>query len=638
MTGASDDTASIWELATGKRVMVLKGHGNTVRDTTYSPDGQYIATASDDNKILLWDTKTGTSIREFRGHDASVQSVGFSPDGKFLITSSNDETARIWDVHAGTVIRSLRHPDRVNCAVFSPDGRTVVTGSADKNARIWDVETGKEVAVLRAYDDGLESVGYKRSVTDVGDKDGVTNVAFSRDGKLLLTGSTDSASRIWDVSAGMTLVVLRGHVAPVLGGGFSPDSKRVVTSSADKTARLWDLAASEPLLTIQVGEKRRSFQRDDFSQDGDRIIVNRGIFDPAGNRVLIAATLCHTEAKSYNNGMSSKTSVCDKHLASILGAENGEKITSVPENLLAISADWKRIALPSSDGTVTIRDTDSGFVITALSGEEVTIDNAVFSPDGKHIATTASATGILKVWDANSGQRISVYTVHNGSTPTRIAAFSPDGKHIITTSSKNMAKVWDWSAGKEILALPHQHGVLDAAFSLDGRLILTGSDNAYLWEADTGAMIGTLRGNRPVRSVAFSRDATHVLTSSGAEAYLWDLGTLKKATALPEGDSVTLSPDGKRVLTTSSDSVRIWRLLALQELVQDTKRILPRCLIQSQRERSFLDPEPPAWCIEMDKWPYQTQEWKEWLRFKRAKANPPLPDTLEWQPWIAAHH
>jgi hypothetical protein len=47
--------------------------------------------------------------------------------------------------------------------------------------------------------------------------------------------------------------------------------------------------------------------------------------------------------------------------------------------------------------------------------------------------------------------------------------------------------------------------------------------------------------------------------------------------------------------------------------------------------------QPPVWCIEMEKWPYHTQDWKDWLKFKRANANPPLPDTAEWQPFLAAH-
>ncbi len=92
-------------------------------------------------------------------------------------------------------------------------------------------------------------------------------------------------------------------------------------------------------------------------------------------------------------------------------------------------------------------------------------------------------------------------------------------------------------------------------------------------------------------------------------------------------------------MTASSDkTARIWNLWTTRHLIENATKAVPRCLTREQRQQAFLSLEPPGWCIEMDKWPYQTQDWKEWLRFKRANANPPFPDTPEWQTWVAAHH
>jgi hypothetical protein len=71
-------------------------------------------------------------------------------------------------------------------------------------------------------------------------------------------------------------------------------------------------------------------------------------------------------------------------------------------------------------------------------------------------------------------------------------------------------------------------------------------------------------------------------------------------------------------------------------MIADAKDILVRCLTTKQRQEAYLDVAPPPWCIEMEKWPYQTQDWKDWLRFKQANASPPLPDTPEWLLWVAA--
>ena len=62
-----------------------------------------------------------------------------------------------------------------------------------------------------------------------------------------------------------------------------------------------------------------------------------------------------------------------------------------------------------------------------------------------------------------------------------------------------------------------------------------------------------------------------------------------------------------------------------QELVSHAKAAVPRCLTAAQRSAFFLSPEPPQWCIELEKWPYHTASWKQWLSDTRANKNPPLP-------------
>jgi hypothetical protein len=76
----------------------------------------------------------------------------------------------------------------------------------------------------------------------------------------------------------------------------------------------------------------------------------------------------------------------------------------------------------------------------------------------------------------------------------------------------------------------------------------------------------------------------------------------------------------------SGTAVRLWNVFPnIQEYVVRAKASAPRGLVVVQRESLSLSPEPPLWYIEMEKWPYHTQDWKDWLRFNRANANPPLP-------------
>jgi WD40 repeat protein len=114
-------------------------------------------------------------------------------------------------------------------------------------------------------------------------------------------------------------------------------------------------------------------------------------------------------------------------------------------------------------------------------------------------------------------------------------------------------------------------------------------------------------------------------------ARIWDA-----ATGQPIGEplkghegavqSAAFSPDGRRIVTTSDNTARLWEVFPnTQALLSAAKAAVPRCLTPAQRKAFFLPPEPPAWCIDMAKWPYDTPAWKQWLTDKCAGKTSPLP-------------
>jgi WD40 repeat protein len=109
----------------------------------FSPDGKRVATASMDNSARVWDAASGEALTHPLQHTRTVQCVHFSPDGRSIVTASLDNTARIWDVAtAEPLTPPLQHDDQVLHACFSPDGIRVATASADGRTRIWDAVTG----------------------------------------------------------------------------------------------------------------------------------------------------------------------------------------------------------------------------------------------------------------------------------------------------------------------------------------------------------------------------------------------------------------------------------------------------------------------------------------------------------------
>ena len=103
---------------------------------------------------------------------------------------------------------------------------------------------------------------------------------------------------------------------------------------------------------------------------------------------------------------------------------------------------------------------------------------------------------------------------------------------------------------------------------------------------------------------------------------------------------VRFFPGGDRLLTVWSERnwsrIRVWRTFpAVDALLQYARTAVPECLSPSTRQTLGLDPNPPPWCIEMAKTPYDNQDWKDWLSYGRQNLKPPLPGTAEWPKWLA---
>jgi WD40 repeat protein len=116
---------------------------------------------------------------------------------------------------------------------YSPDGRRIISGSNDNTVRVWDAQSGAELACLRRHEES------------------VTSVAYSPDGRRIVSGSDDHTVRVWDAQSGAELACLRGHEGSFLRVAYSPDGRRIVSGSSDYTVRVWDAESGECLEVIK---------------------------------------------------------------------------------------------------------------------------------------------------------------------------------------------------------------------------------------------------------------------------------------------------------------------------------------------------------------------------------------------------
>src|SRR5262249_28894119 len=139
----------------------------TVKGVCFSPDGKLLASAGLDHTAEVRDALTGNLTLTLKGHASYVWCLAFSPDGKLLATGSGnqssqavDNTARVWELATGKEIRKLAFAKPVQSVAFSPDGKHLLTAAASLMPQVWDVQTGKEVRSLASHSQNVVCAAY----------------------------------------------------------------------------------------------------------------------------------------------------------------------------------------------------------------------------------------------------------------------------------------------------------------------------------------------------------------------------------------------------------------------------------------------------------------------------------------------
>ena len=249
-------SVKIWDAKTGNELQTLSGDGGRITAFAYSPDGTLIAATRDDFSVTLFDPASNMDAQTWSAHSGLINTLAFSPDGKQLVTAGNDYKVLVWNVSnpSSPISINMDIPVGIQSAAFNSNGTRLAIGLQNGTVKVWDLTAGEEITVLRGHSDSIRSV------------------AFSSDDQLLATASLDGTARIWDTKNSSEKFILEGHTNTVTSVAFDPDGNRLATASRDGTAKLWNVNTGRELLTIPGDGS--GINNLDFSPDGTRLVTS----------------------------------------------------------------------------------------------------------------------------------------------------------------------------------------------------------------------------------------------------------------------------------------------------------------------------------------------------------------------------
>jgi WD40 repeat protein/transcriptional regulator with XRE-family HTH domain len=517
----TDCRVRVWEVASGKLMLVCQGHTNWVRSLSFSGDGQTLASCGADHTIRLWNVADGVCLKTLIGHEHEVFSVVFSPkDNHLLASASGDRTLKVWNTFTGTCLQTLTgHTDWVRSVTFSRDGQTLASASADHTIKLWTLP-GQCLRTLKGHDSWVRSV------------------AFSPDGKCLASGSGDGTVKLWNWTIGECLQTYAGHRNSIYAVAFSPQGI-LASGSGDYTVKLWDIQAHRCLKTLQ----------------GHRNEVCSVAFSPDG-RMLVCVSLDQT------------VKLWDSETGQVLRTWYANTDWALP---VAFSPDGQTLASGSNDQTVKVWDWQTGECQQSLPGHRDFIYGVTFNSTGKMVAS-ASTDSTVRLWEVATGRCCQILQGHTDWVYA--VTFAPTSPDLIATASADCTiKIWNWRTGLCLKTLEgHTDKIFTITFSTDGQVLASASadQTVKLWDPPTGNCLQTLSGHQgrvysavfPPVSKSFPMLAT---CSTDQTIKLWNLATGNCIKTLTGHENwvfaIAFHPDGKTLASASHDeTLRIWDL------------------------------------------------------------------------------
>jgi WD40 repeat protein len=516
-----EGSVRVWDVRSAREVKRLRTHG-LVADAEFSPDGRTIAIA-DGAEIRIVDWRTTALRRRFAASSEGIQDVDFSPDGAWIAAACNDGSVRVWHVRGGarTVALKGAFDGRAAHVQFDDRSRLILASGEYGRILLWDPVTGQKAKVTDAAASGPFGPDFGASFRQL-------LLAAPRD--------ADRSLGLWSLESARPAAVLRGHASLLSEVAFSRDGRYVVTAGADGIAAVWDVGLRRRLDGGSEGTDAVAFTRDGrhvVLADG-RGVVYRWDAEAGGNGRRLAAMPQTVHAVGFRrNG--DLVSVLDRG-GVVVTKPSGRSETMALERVVglpipiqhaAVSPDGQRVATVDLNDTIKVWDISGPAARELLSDDFLSGDGVAFAPDGNRVAGAGGTGSALPLWSVRAGGHRQLMRLRVPAPKALV--FLGGDRYVGGGGLDAVGRVWDVQSGTVIAELPNAGEVQAIAATADGRLVALadGEGNVRVWDWRARSVLATIRAtSAKITQLAFDPtglrlvvgDATGVGHIVGCEA------------------------------------------------------------------------------------------------------------------------